>query len=72
MSPIEGQVISVNANRVLSGEAPDVELRADDIVFVPQTKLSRWNDVVQQILPTLSLVGAPIQPFMLLTGGAAM
>jgi polysaccharide export outer membrane protein len=72
LSPIEGQVIAVDANRVLSGEVPDVELRPDDIVFVPQTRLSRWNDVVQQILPTLSLVGAPIQPFMLLSGGLAM
>lgn len=72
LSPVEGQVITVDATRVLSGETPDVELRADDIVFVPQTKLSRWNDVVQQILPTLSLIGAPIQPFMILTGGAAL
>jgi polysaccharide export outer membrane protein len=69
LSPVEGQVLSVDASRLLSGEEPDIELRPDDIVFVPQTALSRWNDVVQQILPTLSLIGAPIQPFMLFTGG---
>jgi polysaccharide biosynthesis/export protein len=69
LSPVEGQVLSVDAARILKGESPDVALRPDDIVFVPQTALSRWNDVVQQVLPTLSLVGAPIQPFMILTGG---
>jgi polysaccharide export outer membrane protein len=70
LSPVEGQVLTVDASRLLKGESPDIELRPDDIVFVPQTALSRWNDVVQQVLPTLSLVGAPIQPFMILTGGA--
>ncbi|MCA3575494.1 MAG: hypothetical protein IOC86_16365, partial [Aestuariivirga sp.] len=69
LSAVEGQVLTADAGRILSGEAQDIELRPDDIVFVPQTPLSRWNDVVQQILPTLSLVGAPIQPFMLFTGG---
>jgi polysaccharide export outer membrane protein len=69
LSPVEGQVLTADATRMLTGEIPDIELRPDDIVFVPQTKLSRWNDVVQQVLPTLSLIGAPIQPFMLFTGG---
>ena len=63
--------MTVNAALILKGESPDVELRPDDIVFVPQTTLSRWNDVVQQMLPTLSLIGAPIQPYLLLTGGAS-
>lgn len=71
ISPVEGQVMTVNAALILKGESPDVELRPDDIVFVPQTTLSRWNDVVQQMLPTLSLIGAPIQPYLLLTGGAS-
>jgi polysaccharide export outer membrane protein len=69
LSPVEGQVLTVDAARVMKGESPDVALRPDDIIFVPQTALSRWNDVVQQVLPTLSLIGAPIQPFMIFTGG---
>ena len=69
LSPIEGQVLTVDAGRILKGENPDVALRPDDIIFVPQTALSRWNDVVQQVLPTLSLAGAPIQPYLFLTGG---
>lgn len=71
ISPVEGQVLTVNAALILKGESPDVELRPDDIIFVPQTTLSRWNDVVQQVLPTLSLIGAPIQPYLLLTGGSS-
>jgi polysaccharide export outer membrane protein len=62
-------VLTVDAGRILKGESPDVALQPDDIIFVPQTALSRWNDVVQQLLPTLSLAGAPIQPYLFLTGG---
>lgn len=69
ISPIEGQLLTVDATLVLNGKAPDVPLLPNDIVFVPQTKLSRWNDVVMQILPTLSLVGAPLQPYLIVTGG---
>jgi polysaccharide export outer membrane protein len=72
ISPVEGQVLTVNASSILSGKATDIELRPDDIVFVPQTALARWNDVVQQILPTLTLIGAPIQPFMIFTGAGAV
>jgi polysaccharide export outer membrane protein len=69
LSPVDGQVLTVDASLILNGKAPDVPLRPDDIVFVPQTKLASWNDVVMQVLPTLSLVGAPLQPFMIVTGG---
>jgi polysaccharide export outer membrane protein len=69
LSPVEGQVLTVDASLILNGMAPDIALQPNDIVFVPQTKLSRWNDVVMQILPTLSLVGAPLQPYMIVTGG---
>jgi polysaccharide export outer membrane protein len=69
LSPVEGQLLTVDATLVLTGKAPDVPLKPDDIVFVPQTKLSRWNDVVMQILPTIALVGAPLQPYMIVTGG---
>lgn len=69
LSPLEGQVMTVDARKVLAGEAADVPLRPDDIVFVPQRALTSWNDVVVQILPTISLIGAPLQPFMIVTGG---
>jgi polysaccharide export outer membrane protein len=44
-------VIDVDA--ILSGEAADVDMAPGDIVFVPQTALASWNEVVRQILPTL-------------------
>lgn len=69
LSPVEGQVLTVDAAQVLAGKAADIPLRPDDIVFVPQTTLARWNDVVQQLLPTMTLIGAPLQPYLLLTGG---
>jgi hypothetical protein len=50
LSPVEGRC-SRSMPHASSGETPTSHSATDDIVFVPQTKLSRWNDVVQQILP---------------------
>ncbi len=67
ISPVEGQLLEVNLKHVLEGKVPDIELKADDIIFIDQTGLSTWNDKVMQILPTITLIGAPLQPFMTIT-----
>ena len=67
LSPIEGQMFEIDATKILAGKMPDFELKPDDIVFVSQTALSTWNDVVQQILPTITLIGAPLQPYLTIT-----
>jgi polysaccharide export outer membrane protein len=38
--------------------ATKIELRPNDIVFVSQQPVTRWNRVVQQIVPSLILAGA--------------
>ncbi len=53
--------------QVLEGKAADFEIKPDDIIFVDQTGLSTWNDKVMQIIPTITLIGAPLQPFMTIT-----
>ena len=47
------EVYVVDLEAVFDGEAVDVPLQPGDIVFVPETPLAAWNDVVKQILPTL-------------------
>jgi polysaccharide export outer membrane protein len=64
ISPVEGQLLEVDMKKVLNGKMPDVEIKPDDIIFVAQTGLSTWNDQVVQLLPTIQLIGAPLQPFM--------
>lgn len=46
------------ANPVNLLVATDLQLRPNDIVFVAQQPVTRWNRVVQQLVPTLILAGA--------------
>ncbi len=61
-SAVEGQLLLVNAKDILKGKAPDLELMPDDIVYVPNTWVSNWNQVVSAITPSLQLVGGILQP----------
>lgn len=63
-SALEGQLILVNAKDILAGRAPDLELKPDDIVYVPDSWLENWNQVVRAITPTLQLAGGTLQPFV--------
>ncbi len=63
-SPLEGELLVVDTNAILSGQMLDIPLQADDIVFVPKNAIGDWNDVVATIAPSLQLVGATIQPFV--------
>jgi polysaccharide biosynthesis/export protein len=65
-SPVEGEVYQIDVGMILAGKSRDFELQPEDIVYVPQNGLASWNDVVKQLLPTLQLISAPIQPFLFL------
>jgi len=49
----EPVVYVIDVDAILRGESADVDMGPGDIVFVPQTALASWNEVVKQILPTL-------------------
>lgn len=63
-SAVEGQLILVNANHILKGEVPDLELMPDDIVYVPDNWIEGWNQFVRAIAPTIQLAGGALQPFI--------
>ena len=63
-SAVEGQLILVNAKDILKGQAPDLQLQPDDIVYVPDNWIESWNQVVRAVTPTLQLAGGALQPFV--------
>lgn len=66
---IHPDVYTVNVDGMLHGEKPSapqgVELYAGDIVFVPKSALASWNDILDQIQPTLNVLLA--QPLSIAT-----
>ncbi len=59
-----GQFYVVDARRILEGKAAPFYLKSGDIVFVPQTMVSSWNQAIQLLLPSLQAIGAILNPFV--------
>jgi polysaccharide export outer membrane protein len=50
------QLIVTNFRDVLEGKAQDVQLEPGDIVYVPPTHLSKWAQMLDQIVPTIQAI----------------
>jgi polysaccharide export outer membrane protein len=64
LSAVSGEFITINAEKIFTGSAPDFPLQPGDIVYVPQNALGDWNDVVSAIKPSFELVSTSLQPFV--------
>ncbi len=57
---IHPSIYTVNVDDMLHGEKPSssegLVLYAGDIVFVPQSALASWNDIIDQIQPTMDVL----------------
>jgi polysaccharide biosynthesis/export protein len=59
-----GELFVVDAERLLQGEAADFELAPGDVVYVPPTWVTSWNQVLAQLLPTLQTISGVLAPFV--------
>jgi polysaccharide export outer membrane protein len=59
-----GEVFVIDADRLLHGEAADFELAPGDVVYVPPTWVTSWNQVLAQLLPTLQTISGVLAPFV--------
>jgi polysaccharide export outer membrane protein len=64
ISPTRGELLVVDFDRILRGEAVPLQLQEGDIVFVPKSSFGSWNDAIAEILPSLQTVSAILQPFV--------
>jgi polysaccharide export outer membrane protein len=64
LSTTRGELIVVDYDRVLRGEALPIQLCEGDIVYVPKSGFGTWNDVIADILPSLQVVSNALQPFV--------
>lgn len=64
LSTTRGELIVVDYDRVLKGEALPVQLLEGDIVYVPKSPFGNWNDAIAEMLPSLQMVSAILQPFV--------
>lgn len=66
---IHPDIYTINVDGILHGKQPTskegLELYAGDIVFVPKSALASWNEILEQIQPTLNVLLA--QPLSIAT-----
>jgi polysaccharide export outer membrane protein len=59
-----GKLFVVDAERILRGEAAPFPLAPGDIVFIPESRVTKWNQVIGQLLPSLQAISALLNPFV--------
>lgn len=64
LSATQGELMVVDFDKILRGEAMPLILQQGDIVYVPKSGLGNWNDAINEILPSLQAFSALLQPFV--------
>jgi polysaccharide export outer membrane protein len=63
-SATRGELMVVDFEKILRGDALPLALRNGDIVYVPKDNLGEWNDAINEILPSLQAFSAILSPFV--------
>lgn len=64
LSTTRGELLVVDFEKVLRGEALPLQLAEGDIIYVPKSGIGNWNDAIAEILPSLQTISAILQPFV--------
>ena len=60
----QGTLFVVDVERILSGDASTFHLAPGDIIFVPTTWVTDWNNALRRLLPTLQTISGLLSPFV--------
>jgi polysaccharide export outer membrane protein len=64
ISPTRGELLVVDFDKILRGEALPLQMQDGDIVYVPKNTFGNWYDALTEILPSLQTISAILQPFV--------
>jgi len=63
-TPVRGELLVVDLDAILRGEALPFPLTKGDVIYVPRSRIGNWNEAISEILPSLQLFSALLQPFV--------
>ncbi|HET6421860.1 MAG TPA: polysaccharide biosynthesis/export family protein [Geobacteraceae bacterium] len=64
LSVTKGELLVVDFDKILRGQALPLPLMAGDIIYVPRSNIGAWNDALNEIIPSLQAISALLQPFV--------
>jgi polysaccharide export outer membrane protein len=67
LSPTRGELLVVDFDAVINGEALPFQLVKGDIIYAPRSRIGNWNEAINEILPSLRLVSSLLEPFVQIT-----
>lgn len=59
-----GEFFVVDAERMLEGDVGPFELVPGDVIFVPPTAITNWNEALAELLPSLQTISGLLTPFV--------
>jgi len=64
LSPTRGQLMIVDIEAILNGDAMPISLCDGDVIYIPKAGITSWNEAISEMLPTLQAFGAILSPFV--------
>ena len=64
LTTTSGELLVVDVEQLRRGETLPFQLMDGDVVYVPKSAFGTWNDVIADILPSLTAVSNLLQPFV--------
>jgi polysaccharide export outer membrane protein len=64
LSPTRGQLMVVDIDAIIQGDALPLQLCEGDVIYLPKSGLTSWNEAISEMLPTLQAFGAILTPFV--------
>lgn len=64
LTTTSGELLVVDVARIRRGETLPLQLMEGDVIYVPKNAFGTWNDVIAEILPSLTAVSTLLQPFV--------
>ena len=64
LSLTRGELLVVDVDKVMRGEAVPFVLNDGDVIYVPRGPVGNWNHALSEILPSLQAISAILQPIV--------
>lgn len=64
LTTTSGELLVVDVEQLRRGETLPFQLMDGDVVYIPKSAFGTWNDVITDILPSLTAVSNLLQPFV--------
>lgn len=63
-SPTQGELLIVDFDKMIKGKMVPMQMQEGDIVYIPKRGIATWNQVISELLPSLQVISASLQPFV--------